>query len=524
MKSLLHYTAAGAVALSLSAAVATAGVPSRSEARQAAKQLEQSRKTLADIIKTAEQKTGGRAVAVSLEDAPIDRSRTSGDANAGGENSDPSKGAGMSDRSGQESRNDASARSNNDGSYGKAQNLEYRVTCLVDDNKLKDAYVCARTGEVKTVRNANEHSRWTRRGRGHDGINRNQMRDGSRSAGNRTDLNHDRYGAGADRFSAGPDGYYEQIVVWHFVPNDGQSDGTYERTAHVNEDGTPIRTQYDPNAQNHHKAQFDDRIARNSNDRNQMGQNDNNQGRSNINVQNANQTGQMVLGSKLLSASATNSQGQDLGDVDDVVINPDNGEVVYTAVSYGGVLGIGEKRFAVPCDASTRVLDDKVYLDIDKSRFENNPGFENKQWPKQADAQLANADSRQRATNAPAQIKKLSEVMGKELKTQQGESLGTIDDAVIDAGAGQIAYLIVDCDAKDGKVAVPCGAIQMQNDKCVVNMTKSRFEQLQTFKGEDYPAWTNASWNERTYSEFNVQPYWKSQAKADATPNSRIAG
>jgi hypothetical protein len=43
-----------------------------------------------------------------------------------------------------------------------------------------------------------------------------------------------------------------------------------------------------------------------------------------------------------------NAEGQDLGDVEDFVIDVPNGRLVYTVLSFGGLAGIGEKYVAVP--------------------------------------------------------------------------------------------------------------------------------------------------------------------------------
>lgn len=498
-RTAIRNTIVGAIALSLTTAGAFAGIPSRMEAKKAVQQLKQSNKSIADIVKIAEQRSGGTAVAVTLESAPMDRS-----APLVGTDGDEARNQDRTNENGKSHRANASKR---------GDTLEYRVTCLVDNSRLKDVYVCAESGEVKSMRNANEHSRWTRGHRGSNMADRSGMRNGRGGI-----IRQDRYADQNDRFSAGPDGYYERIVVWHFVPSDenGQ-DGQGSRSAHNNDhDESDIRTNYDPNAQNHHDRQVDGRYAQGSTNDNEIDRN------NDRNHRNLNQPGTMVLGSNILNASATNSQGQDLGDVEDIVVNPEDGKVVYTAVAYGGLLGIGEKHFAISCEDVSRVGQDKIFLDVDKSELENKPGFKDNQWPKQADTTVAGNQARHTTTPAPVQIAKLSEIIGKDLASQQGETLGEIDNVVIDTSAGQVAYLIVDCADRDGKVAVPCGAVRMQNDKCVINMPKSRFSQLQTFDNDNYPSWTNAGWNERTHSEFNVKPYYKAQA--NATTNDRLAG
>jgi sporulation protein YlmC with PRC-barrel domain len=63
--------------------------------------------------------------------------------------------------------------------------------------------------------------------------------------------------------------------------------------------------------------------------------------------------------SKLIGTEVQNEQGQNLGDIKDIVINLDKGTVSYAVLSSGGVLGVGEKLLAVPLTAFSRSADGK---------------------------------------------------------------------------------------------------------------------------------------------------------------------
>jgi sporulation protein YlmC with PRC-barrel domain len=94
----------------------------------------------------------------------------------------------------------------------------------------------------------------------------------------------------------------------------------------------------------------------------------------------------MSRGSKLIGADVENTQGEDLGDITDIVINRADGSVVYAVLSAGGFLGIGDKYFAIPMEAFKPAADDedKLILDIDKQRLSNAPGFDKNNWPDMA--------------------------------------------------------------------------------------------------------------------------------------------
>ena len=88
---------------------------------------------------------------------------------------------------------------------------------------------------------------------------------------------------------------------------------------------------------------------------------------------------------KVVGANVQNSKGEKIGSIDDLVIDLQSGKVQYVALSVGGVLGVGDKLFAVPFeefktahDTSNNIL---FVLDISKDRLQNAPGFDKSHWP-----------------------------------------------------------------------------------------------------------------------------------------------
>ncbi|HJV83695.1 PRC-barrel domain-containing protein [Noviherbaspirillum sp.] len=86
-----------------------------------------------------------------------------------------------------------------------------------------------------------------------------------------------------------------------------------------------------------------------------------------------------------------NSRGENLGEIEDIMLDVPSGRVAYAVLSFGGVMGIGDKLFAVPWSALTLDADQKCFvLDIDKDRLKNAPGFDKDHWPSMADTTWAN--------------------------------------------------------------------------------------------------------------------------------------
>jgi len=94
----------------------------------------------------------------------------------------------------------------------------------------------------------------------------------------------------------------------------------------------------------------------------------------------------VLTASTLAGDSVQNSAGEDLGKVDELMIDIPSGRVAYAVLSIGGFLGMGNKLFAVPWSALRVDEDKKIFvLDVDKKKLENAPGFDKDNWPDMAD-------------------------------------------------------------------------------------------------------------------------------------------
>lgn len=81
-----------------------------------------------------------------------------------------------------------------------------------------------------------------------------------------------------------------------------------------------------------------------------------------------------------------NSAGEDLGKIEEIMIDVPTGRVAYVVLSFGGFLGMGDKLFALPWDALQLNEDEHEFiLNVDKVTLENAPGFDQDNWPDMAD-------------------------------------------------------------------------------------------------------------------------------------------
>lgn len=88
----------------------------------------------------------------------------------------------------------------------------------------------------------------------------------------------------------------------------------------------------------------------------------------------------------LIGNDVHNHKGEDLGDIKEIMLDTETGEICYAVLSFGGFLTIGEKLFAVPWKALTLDPDNKCFvLNEEKERLKSAPGFDKDNWPNMAD-------------------------------------------------------------------------------------------------------------------------------------------
>ncbi len=94
--------------------------------------------------------------------------------------------------------------------------------------------------------------------------------------------------------------------------------------------------------------------------------------------------------SKIIGKHVSNTWSEDLGKIEDVVLDINSGRIVYAVLSFRGLMGFGAKHFAIPWekiglpregDAS-----ETYSLNIDREDLLHAPGFEPDKWPDMADS------------------------------------------------------------------------------------------------------------------------------------------
>ncbi len=252
--------------------------------------------------------------------------------------------------------------------------------------------------------------------------------------------------------------------------------------------------------------------------------------------------------SEIIGRDVKNEKFEDLGTINDLAVDPDRARVIYGVVSFGGILGLGDKWFAVPWRAMETRGDNTIVLRVERGAFEAAQGFDKDAWPNMGNPQWAGEmhrrfgqqpyweaerdyehaahTDRQPATPPPLRVFKGSDVIGGDVKNPAGEALGEIKDFVIDPQGGRIAYVVLGAGGilgvGDELYAVPWGALQVRGEEeYVLNADKERLAAAPRFAHNEWPSLQDQQYVARVYSYYHVPPYWEEPRGPQAEPRSQ---
>jgi sporulation protein YlmC with PRC-barrel domain len=205
--------------------------------------------------------------------------------------------------------------------------------------------------------------------------------------------------------------------------------------------------------------------------------------------------------SKLLGKDVKNARGENLGEIEDVIIDPVAQRVHYAVLSFGGFLGTGDKLFAFPVSAFTPSADrDELILNVDKDRLENAPGFERANWPNwNRDRYRAEVDRYFQANSpggvaAGARMMRASELIGRDVKDGRDDEIGEIEDLVVNMKNGQVRYVVMEFDREwspdDKLITLPLKAFTFPPDdeeELILNLPRDRIASAPGFEENNWP-------------------------------------
>lgn len=96
----------------------------------------------------------------------------------------------------------------------------------------------------------------------------------------------------------------------------------------------------------------------------------------------ANTPVQRLTATSIIGDKVENFDGEDLGQIKNLMVNINTGNIEYVVLDFGSFLGIGGKLFAIPFRAlSLDPVRHTFLLNKDKESLKDAPGFDKDHWP-----------------------------------------------------------------------------------------------------------------------------------------------
>lgn len=207
--------------------------------------------------------------------------------------------------------------------------------------------------------------------------------------------------------------------------------------------------------------------------------------------------------SQLIGANVRNAQGDNLGDIQELMIDMHSGQVRYAVLSFGGVLGMGDKLFAYPISAFGVDRGSGTWvLNLPRERLSESPGFDRDRYPQLGDRswwQRIDQAFRNGNERPAAEVQRLvraSKLIDQDIELANGDDVGEVEDLVMNMQDREVKYVVMEFDRvwnmNDRLVALPMDAFRQARDDDDLVVDRSR-EQLQAAPAFDRNQWPNFS-------------------------------
>ena len=279
--------------------------------------------------------------------------------------------------------------------------------------------------------------------------------------------------------------------------------------------------------------------------------------------------GRLEKANNLIGVRIINGKGERLGTLSEIVLTPDRSTIDYGVVSYGGFWGVPEKLFAVPwSQLQVKAGEKALILNIDRKDIRKARGFDKNHWPTMANEnwlalepnpgmpsrslawqwpadewnvaaprsgeyvdavfitvgsplgrheslQAVKVERRYRADTRAMDVKdrRLSKLLGVTVRNLKDENLGRLDNAVIAAEEGKLAYGIIAMRSgflgpnKD-LAAVPWSALALTGRPGIARLDTDRPTLMAiAFHKNHFPNLVDPQYSRQLDERFHVAPY-----------------
>lgn len=199
---------------------------------------------------------------------------------------------------------------------------------------------------------------------------------------------------------------------------------------------------------------------------------------------------------QVIGMSVRNPQGQNIGRIEDMVVNIGNGKVRYAMLRFDPGFFTDERIFAVPM-AQLRMAAQRndLVLDVSRARLEQ-AAIDRSEWTRDYFADLSRIRRMDEAWGIrdtdTAPVARASDLVGTDLRARDGRVIGELEELVVDASRQQVHYAVASFDrswlGEDRRVALPLRAFYRSPtaDALTLNIGRSDVQAMRAFDQQQY--------------------------------------
>lgn len=201
---------------------------------------------------------------------------------------------------------------------------------------------------------------------------------------------------------------------------------------------------------------------------------------------------------QLIGKEVKSSQGKNLGQLEDLIVDMDTGRVRYSILRFDPGILSGEKLIAVPVSELRLSNDrDELVYDMTRARLEK-AGVDKKNWPGALrDREYLSGLDRVYGIVQPSTNRRAfsaADLLGKDVNNRQGKDIGQIRDLVINMSAQSVHFAVLAFDpswtAPEKLYAFPLRAFTFTDgtDELTLEVDKTTLQAMRSF---DPKLWTS---------------------------------